>query len=568
MLQDLVITSLGGLGLILLGMKLMTDGLKLAGGSVLRRTLKRFTNRPLKALITGICVTGAVQSSSAVTVAAIGFVNAGLISFSQVVWVIYGSNVGTTVTGWIVALIGLNIKIKALALPFIAMGTGLWIFSRTGRRGATGEALAGFGLFFLGVEMLKTAFNTVGATAAFPTLAGYAATPFLGPMLFALIGFVFTFLMQSSSAAMALIITAAASGLIPLTAAASAVIGANLGTTSTAVLAVIGATANAKRTAGIHIAFNAVTGPAAFLLMPLLLSGIQALRMRLGLSADTASVLALFHTIFNILGILLLWPLTPHLVRFFQNKFVTPDVGGGTKYLDDTVLKTPSLALNAGIMEVLRIAETARRIAYSSLLGPGESCSELKDEQDDVAGLLQETAKFAARLRQEGLPKDIAETLPWLLRSGRYYASVVDTAKKIYAEKLEPEAIPPMGIAELEADLNDAAVTCVVSSDPEHPSFSPIRLQHLMNDFEIRYQELKRELLEAGTAGRLDAEAMVRRLDRYSMVRRMLDQNQKGAKLLFRLGHQSVLYSDTENTYMEYDQGKFIESADSYSDPD
>ena len=153
---------LGGVGLFLLGMALMTDGLKTTAGPALGRLLASSTQTRWRGLVSGVVVTALVQSSSAVTVAAIGFVNAGLLTFGQSLWVIFGSNVGTTMTGWLVALIGLKIKVEAAALPMIGIGMALRLTGAESRRGAAGTALAGFGVLFLGIGLLQQAFAGAG----------------------------------------------------------------------------------------------------------------------------------------------------------------------------------------------------------------------------------------------------------------------------------------------------------------------------------------------------------------------------------------------------------------------
>ena len=251
-----VATLVGGVGLFLLGMRFMTQGLRMAAGRALRNILGKWTRTVFRGILSGFLITALVQSSSAVTVAVIGFVNAGLMSLSQTVGMIYGSNVGTTVTGWIVAAVGLDVNIKALALPLIGLGAVLRLIGENDRRAHLGDALAGFGLFFLGIEVLQSSFMGIGKSVSLDAGGG----GILGVTIFLGIGFGLTTLMQSSSAAMAVVLTACAGGLVPLTSAAGAVIGTNIGTTSTAALSAIGATANARKVAWVHVIFNLVTG--------------------------------------------------------------------------------------------------------------------------------------------------------------------------------------------------------------------------------------------------------------------------------------------------------------------
>lgn len=172
--STLFVSLLGGLGLFLLGMTMLTDGLKLAAGRALERMLEAWTRTWLHGLFTGVLLTALVQSSTAMTVAAIGFVNAGLLSFTSALWVVFGSNFGSTVTGWLVAWLGFKLKIDAFALPFIGIGMALKLTGEGSRRGALGMAVAGFGLLFLGIDMLKQGFEGLGPQAL-PSLSGDAA---------------------------------------------------------------------------------------------------------------------------------------------------------------------------------------------------------------------------------------------------------------------------------------------------------------------------------------------------------------------------------------------------------
>jgi len=218
---------IGGVGLFLLGMMLMTDGLKVAAGQSLKQLLERGTGTAVHGLLSGALLTALVQSSSAVTVAAIGFVNAGMLTLERSVWVVFGSNIGTTMTGWLVALVGFKIKIALFALPAIGVGMVLKLTGGDTRRGAVGLALAGFGLFFVGVSVLKDAFEGVAQTI---DISGLYAEGLAGVLIFVGIGFLMTLLTQSSSAALSIALAAAAGNLVALEPAAAMVIGANIGT--------------------------------------------------------------------------------------------------------------------------------------------------------------------------------------------------------------------------------------------------------------------------------------------------------------------------------------------------
>ena len=195
---------IGGIGLFMLGMHLMTEGLKIAAGQGLRTVLKRSTEGTFRAIVSGALITSLVQSSGAVTVAAIGFVNAGLMGLRRAIVVIYGSNIGTTMTGWMVVLVGINVNIKALALPAIGIGMLAHFIRGPGRSGGAGYALAGFGVFFLGIDVLHQTFATLAATLT-PYTTTMTGTG--GILLLVGIGILLTTAMQSSSAAIALALT-------------------------------------------------------------------------------------------------------------------------------------------------------------------------------------------------------------------------------------------------------------------------------------------------------------------------------------------------------------------------
>src|SRR5690606_25167890 len=191
-------------------------------------------------------LTGMVQSSSAVTMATIGFANAGLLGIYQALSIVLGATVGTTMTGWLVAVVGFQFKISSFAMPLIGIGVVMRLVGASSRTGALGEALAGFGLFFVGIDFLRMACEGVSEQVDFTSLS---PDGLLGLLLYVLIGIVMTVLTQSSSATVALTLTALSSGIMQFPAAAAMVIGATIGTTSTSALSVIGATPNARRVA-------------------------------------------------------------------------------------------------------------------------------------------------------------------------------------------------------------------------------------------------------------------------------------------------------------------------------
>jgi len=320
---------------------------------------------PTHGVVTGLTITALVQSSSAVTIATIGFVNAGLITMRQALGIIYGSNIGTTMTGWLVAIIGYKINVETFALPMIGVGMLVHLTGGESKRGPFGMVLVGFGLFFIGIGVLKDAFDgllTVIDLNQF-TLDGIG-----GVLMYVGVGFLMTVLTQSSSAAIALTLTAATGGVVGLYAAAAMVIGANVGTTSTAGIAVIGATANAKRVACAHIIFNVGTGVVALMILPILFWVVQNTGELLGLEAIPALTLALFHTVFNVLGVALIFPLNNRLACFLEKRFITQDeIESRPIYLDKTIAVSPALSINELARELSRITAVVRRMGLGAM---------------------------------------------------------------------------------------------------------------------------------------------------------------------------------------------------------
>ena len=528
---DSIGLMLGGIGLFLLGMVLMTDGLKAAAGPVLGRVLTSSTQTRLRGLVSGIVVTTLVQSSSAVTVAAIGFVNAGLLTFSQSLWVIFGSNVGTTTIGWLVALVGFKIKVEAAALPLIGIGMCLRLSGPDSRRGAIGGALTGFGILFLGIAFLQQAFSDAGQALDLGAWSGHGIASVFG---FVLAGVLLTVLMQSSAASLTIVLTLAQTGAIPLQEAAAAVIGANIGTTATALIAAIGATPSARRAASAHILFNVLTGIVAFLLLPVLIGAVALLRDTFELDSSPAVSLALFHTIFNVLGVLLMWPLGERLAAFLLHRFRTREEEiSQPRFLDNNVASVPSLAADALRRELVRFGGMAIGGVWSRL-GLLAGHPGRPDESAAVPALNRAIAEFVTRVNRGSMSNETAQTLATLLRVQRYYETCGELAPEIATGHT---AIADLDDTPLRRDLLgliDFADTLLIQLNPDIEPFSPLA-DAQSDEFEDRYQRLKSDLLSAGACGEIGMETMESLARSFSGLRRVIDQSAKAARLLHAL---------------------------------
>jgi len=521
----------GGIGLFLAGMWLMTDGLKLAAGNTLRNLLRNWTNTRERALGTGFMITGIVQSSSAVTVATIGFANAGLLTLERAAWVIFGSNVGTTMTGWIVAVVGFKFDMEVLALPLVAAGMLIRLTGNSTRRMAIGQALVGFGLFFLGISVMKDGFTEQLGGFTMPTMeAGYAVSM----LVYILIGMLLTTLMQSSSAAMVITLGAAETGMIPLSAAAAVVIGTNLGTTTTAILSVWGATATAKRVAASHVIFNVITAAAAILIMLPMLHFIAWLQALLDLAPTPAVTLALYHTTFNVLGVLLMWPLSRRMINRLNGWFVAPyESAGKPQFIDNTSLEVPALAVDALIKEMKRAQQLSLTSARDNII-PGNSQNALSDGQYSLQQLLETISGFIASLGRKDLPDNIACSLPVLIQLGHQYLLLDELARDaaMLGEKVQ---ITDQVMLDMTASFRERVIHVLDSVMPElnadDLAAAVKKLEAVIED----YDGLKYHILKSGSSGQLGMVTVDAMLQQSLLLRRVAKLAVKVSRRLYDL---------------------------------
>ena len=397
----MVIELLGGIGVFLLGMVLLTEGLKAMAGRSLRRGLARFTGHRIAAVFSGAVATTLVQSSTATTLTTIGLVAAGLLPTVNAVGVILGANLGTTTMAWIVAYFGLKLDISALAMVAVAVGVFMRLLGR-GRMAAVGLPLAGFGLLFVGVGFLQAA---MAGLADNVDLGAFSTGSLGGQLLLVLIGAVMTIVMQASGAAVAATLTALAAGAIGLEQAAVLVIGQNIGTTPKALLAALGATAPARRTAMAHVVFNVGTGAVALGILPLFIWAVTATAGD-GPQHDPVITLAVFHSLFNMLGVTLVLPWLGTFTRLVSK--LVPDRGAAlTRHLSRAVAEEPPVAVKAARTTLLMCAAEIGDEAITLATRPA-SARELQAARtrlQRVIGALDETRTFLASVRTEPTPE-------------------------------------------------------------------------------------------------------------------------------------------------------------------
>ena len=503
---------LGALGLFLLGMWLLTEGLKLAGGRALQHMLGEWTSGKGRALVAGVVVTALAQSSSAVTVATIGFVNARLMSFSRSVWVIFGSNVGTTFTAWLVTLFGLKFSIAALTFPMVGVGAFLRVFSPWQRGRALGMALAGFGLLFMGIESLRDG------------LAGAAESGWVLELLHGdgnrlwwgfVIGLTLTVLTQASVAAIAIILTAIASGLAGLDMALAAVIGANVGTTSTALIASLGATPNAKRLAWAHVLFNLLTGAVALLVLPVFMVAVDGTTLGDHSTTDMTYLVAIFHTFFNVLGVLVMWPLEPALSGFLQRRFQRPRARHRAQFLDANVATVPDLAVRALSAQLHDLADHLATESLETLVRTGKGGLPAADHKQ----VLAEVETYIGQVSQSSLSGKLAGQLTAGLAIRHYLQNAVLLGEQIVALGTEGEVVSPWVIAELGDWF---ALTGAYNADLYHmdATLAGERWEALLE----AYHQLKNRLMAGATQRRVEMTEVDAALQLASLGRRYCEQ--------------------------------------------
>ena len=369
------ISVLGGVGLFLLGMSVMTSGLKALAGSGLRTTLSKAAATPLSGAFWGALVTLIVQSSSATTMTTIGLVSAGLLTFSQGLGLVFGANVGTTGTGWLIALIGVRVSLTAAALPMIFVGALIKLLGR-GRVSAAGGALAGFALVLFGLTTLQQGMGGLAERlhpADLPAVFGPRVSwwsSLFGVLALIVVGLAMTAVMQSSTAAIAVTLSAHFAGAVGLDQACALIIGQNIGTATSSALAALGASSTAKRLALAYILFKVIAAMIALVLFPVTIP----LLVRASKTVDGVTLLAGYHTAYNLVGVAVLLPMIDRFTRFVER--ILPERGSPlTRCLDPAALATPIATEEAVRRTVARALGTMCESIGKTLTGANHGAS-------------------------------------------------------------------------------------------------------------------------------------------------------------------------------------------------
>ena len=457
---DMAFGLVGGLGIFLLGMKYMSEGMQAIAGAGLRRMIGAVTNHRLMATGVGTLVTCVVQSSSVTTVMVVGFVNGGLMTLQQAIGVIMGANIGTTITAWLLVL-----KIGKFGLPMLGVAAFVYLFTRSDRWRYIAMAIMGVGMVFFGLELMKNACIHIKDLPKFEAwFQRFDASTYFGVLKCAAVGCVLTFLVQSSSATLGITIALAATGVIEFDTAAALVLGENMGTTITAILASIGATTNARRAAYFHVLFNVI---GVFWITLVFGWYIQIIQNVVPGDVDRAVVIqhdngkkttefpdrkaaiAATHTGFNVVNTLLFLP----FLNFFAAALVryVPDKPLKEKphltALDIRMLETPVIAIEQSRVEILRMADGCRKMMdwlrqmLSDEKTDSDVATKLFHREEVLDNIQDEVVVFITNLMTGNLPHSITDEGRRQLRITDEYESISDYIVSIakFRRKLEKQ---------------------------------------------------------------------------------------------------------------------------------
>lgn len=441
-------TISAGVAIFLLGMLSLEEGFKSFSGGVLESFLKKTTDKTWKSLFFGIISTTLMQSSSLVSVLTISFLSAGLIGLAQGIGIIFGANLGTTTGAWLVAGFGLKVDIAAYALPMIVFGV-IMVFQKSSKHllGA-GWVLVGLGLLFLGISYMKEGFESVGGEV---DLSQFAIPGFKGLLIYAGIGIAATVIMQSSHATLILTITALAAGQVSYENALALAIGSNVGTTVTAVIGAISASVSGRQLALAHLIFNLVTGTLAIVFIQQFALAVDWVSELVGIAADDYTLkFAVFHTLFNLAGVVLMLPMINGLVKFLEMIMKEKEEPVDTTqvlFLSKAALEFPDTALEVITKETSHMAINAFEILAHGLnlhreqITSGEDINSLVarcDEvmRNDVDDLYQRKVKplYSAILEysikaEKKMEQDQLETLIHLRQASRLIVNSIKAMK-------------------------------------------------------------------------------------------------------------------------------------------
>ncbi|QDT83641.1 Na/Pi cotransporter family protein [Gimesia chilikensis] len=506
-----ILNALGGLGLFLLGMVILTNGLKELAGDTIRRLIAKFTKNMPSGIATGAIVTAVLQSSSATTVTAVGFASAGLLSLSQSLGIIFGANLGTTMTGWIVAVFGFKLKLGQIAFPLILVGTLMYMFARK-RVGMIGFALAGFGLIFVGIDNMQAGMSGLADTV---TPKSFPTDDWLGRILLILIGMGVSMVTQSSSAGMAMAITAVHTGTISLTQGVAMVVGFDMGTTVTAVIATLGGSVTARRTAFAHVLFNTTTACVAYFLVPLYMWVWQSY-VNQGDRFSPEIGLALFHSLFNLLGILMLAPLSSQVIRVLC--WLVPDaVNDQVERLEESFIQTPNVAIEASRSTLTEVFQDVLHLFHGLFTNEADRA--------DISSMMEQTHETLTITEDYLRRVNVSKSDPQTLRCYQEVVLALDHIRRLTRRFKEIERLDAAADVE---DLQKVVTRLTKLLDDTEIAFEDRSelmdeqpLEDCARELDQDQESVRRRFTEAASRSGDDFEYVLNQLDAYRWLYRI-----------------------------------------------
>jgi phosphate:Na+ symporter len=516
------IELLAGIGIFLFGILQLEESLKQLSGGSLRRLLRRFTRSWFRGVLSGTFATAVLQSSSAVSLMVLAFTGAGILTLENAIGVIIGSNLGTTLTSWIVATVGFKLKIEVLALPFIGLGgLGLIFFGKSTRTTNISKFMVGFGFLFLGLDYMKGSIDSMAHTYDLTTLKGYS------PVVFVLVGLVLTAIVQSSSASMAIVLSAMHTGVLSFTMASYFVIGTNLGTTITVLVGALGPQTVKKRVAFSHLFFNLFTAVVAIAIMPVMEYLIQDI---FHFRDDPVTGLALFHTLFNFLGIAVFFPFIGLFTRFIK-WLVKEKKHTVTRYLHQLRPEVPEAGIALLRQEIqhlftevvryhVMVLKLANREAFKRHFAQPENqlpeTPSWPQQYERIRALEAALYTFASGVQMYRLSDDEARELNRLLHASRSAVAAAKQIKDTQHNRIDAEQSEHEFVSELmkhwKQHWHEALETFLHVLEPQEASTrisTMHRLHQRTNEEDLEFTTMLTEAISSGKLGEQEIPGLI-----------------------------------------------------------
>ena len=417
-MEELIFGVIGGTALLMYGVDMMGKGLEKASGDTMKKILTVLTGKVWSAFLVGVFLTAIVQSSTAITVLTVGFVNSGLMNLPQAIGIIYGANIGTTITAQLMAF-SFNFKLTDIALPVLGIGFGIAQFAKNKTLKNIGQALMGFGMMFLGLKILNNGVPFMQESESLKYFFTHYAS---NPIIAILLGAFVTAIVHSSAATVGIVMVLAQAGLLDLQSAICVILGDNIGTCLTAQLASMTGNINARRTAWAHTFYNLFGVVLAGILLPVFVKMVTSLTYHFQPKADISAYIANAHTLFNSINALIFLPLTKYYVEFL-NKVIKPKDDSHTKevYLDKLLLDTPVAALQASRSEIIRGAEIAKKMILDvmNLLYTEDTkkIALISDKEVTINQMQKDITKYIVEISKRPLTESQSIMVPAMISS-------------------------------------------------------------------------------------------------------------------------------------------------------